>query len=73
MMKRCENEQIRPSDFCNMMRSFPNLSSNTILMSTLKIMAVVLNPLPIRMKVKTLCEKLFWHMRRIKEEKNELD
>ena len=45
----------------------------TTLMSTLKIMAVVLSPFPIRMEVKTLCEKLFWHMRKIKEEKNELD
>lgn len=37
------------------------------------IVVVVLSPLPIHMKVKTLCEKLFWHMRKIKEEKNELD
>ena len=54
-----------------MMMLFPNLSNSTILMSTLKIMAVVLSPLPIRMKVKTLCEKLFWHIKNNKENKNE--
>lgn len=37
LTKHCGKEQMRPSDFCNMMMLFPNLSNSTILMSTLKI------------------------------------